>query len=295
MSWVPDWGAALADLDGTADLPPGSRALADDAIRGSLYEAKWRGPFAKGDQPDIAAALRRARARLSDPALARGAPPAPADIPPLGVGWGTYGWKGDATLARFAAARGASLIDTAPTYGRGRTAVEPRLGEALAGLHLDPTWIATKFARHHSRPAAVLASIERSRRALRRDRLDLVQVHWPNPDVPLEATLGALVEAQARGWIRAIGVCNFSVDLLHRARLCAPVVSVQVRLNNEDALALGALRGYCSRNGVRMIAHSPFAQRGATQDLARLVELGFSPIPGTNDIGHLSSNLAWRI
>jgi len=266
--------ASIADME-----------LAEDAVRGSMWEAKWR--FPAQDYPHRADAVQRALVRLR--ALPSGAEGmTPAELPPLGVGWGTYGWKGDGLCLRAAIDGGAVLIDTAATYGYGR--VEKALGSNGVRDRGD-TWLATKFSRNHSKQGPVLASLGRSLTALQVERLDLFQLHWPNPEVPYAETLGAMREALDRGMTRALGVCNVSVDQLHLMRIHAPISTVQVRLNNADLDALGPLARYCHANGVRMIAHSPFEQRGAKRPLAWWVERQFIPIPGSNDPNHILENL----
>lgn len=265
---------------------PGAISLACDAIRGSLYEQKWRGDTS----PDLPPAIRRAIERLSL---------IDEDVHPiefstdhrlsLGVGWGTYRWRGDPACLRAAIDGGAVLIDTAATYGYGR--VEKALG--AAGLRdRGATWIATKFARNHARRASVLASLERSLANLRVDTIDLFQLHWPVTTVPFEETLGAMYQALVDGTVRSLGLCNVSVDQLHVARRYAPISCVQVRLNVKDPLALGPLSDYCNEAGIRLIAHSPFGQgESPRRDLSWFLERNFIPIPGSNNPDHIRENL----
>jgi diketogulonate reductase-like aldo/keto reductase len=273
------------ELQGLAVVAPiADMELAEDAVRGSMWEAKWR--FPAQDYPHRAEAVQRALVRLRG--MPQGKPFEPMETPPLGIGWGTYGWKGDPACVRAAIDGGAVLIDTAATYGYGR--VEKALGSAgLADRGL--TRIATKFARNHARRGPVLASLGRSLSALKLHRLDLFQLHWPNPEVSYEETLGAMREALIQGLTRAVGVCNVSVDLLHLMRFHAPISTVQVRLNNADLDALGPLARYCHAHGIRLIAHSPFEQRGAKRPLSWWTERQFIPIPGSNNPNHILENL----
>lgn len=273
------------ELQGLAVVAPlADLELAEDAVRGSMFENKWR--FPAGDYPHRREAVQRALVRLRE--MPEGKPFEPLETPPLGIGWGTYGWKGDPACVRAAVKGGAVLIDTASTYGYGR--VEKALG--AAGLaDRGETRIATKFSRNHSRQGPVLASLGRSLSALKVNRVDLFQLHWPNPEVPYAETLGAMREALIRGMTRAVGVCNVSVDLLHLMRFHAPISTVQVRLNNADLDALGPLARYCTHHGIRLIAHSPFEQRGAKRPLGWWLERQFIPIPGSNDPNHILENL----
>lgn len=266
-------------------------ALAFDAIHGSMYEEKWRDNA--GAYPDRPAAIRRAIERLS--AIPDDLPvlPTPTDLPPLGIGWGTYGWRGDPDCVSAALAFGAVLVDTAATYGYGR--VELALG--AAGIrNRGKTWLATKFARNHARPKAIFNSVSRSLAALRVESLDLLQLHWPTPAVvPFEETLGAMADQRFLGRVRQLGLCNVSVDQLHVARSRAPIACVQVRINYHDISALGPLKAYCDRAGIRMIAHSPCAQGVAWKQgrpsFPWFVEQGVIPIPGSNEPRHIRENL----
>jgi len=284
--------AALESMLGSKEpFDKAALPLAYDAIRGSMYENKYRG--AHDEYPDLPRAVARALERLQampdDPRPLEWA----GDLPPVGIGWGTYGWKGDGLCLRAAIDGGAVLIDTAATYGYGR--VERALG-SNGVRERGTTWLATKFARNHARRAPVLASLGRSLNALQVERIDLFQLHWPTPAVvPFEETLGAMLEAQRSGKARALGLCNVSVDQLDLARRFAPIAAVQVRLNMYDLSALGPLMDYCGRNDIRLIAHSPCAQgatwKGGRPDFTWFTNRGFIPIPGSNDPEHILENL----
>ncbi len=117
---------------------------------------------------------------------------------------------------------GINLIDTAPAYGWGRA--EELLGRALkgrrmkalladkCGLRLDGTWPV-----HDLRPSQIRAECEASLKRLQTDFIDLYQIHWPDPRVPLEDSLSALLRLKEQGKIRAFGVCIFPPYLLARA------------------------------------------------------------------------------
>ena len=211
-----------------------------------------------------------------------------------------------------------NLIDTADSYG-------PEVSENLIAEALHPypddLVIATKGGLRRTgpgewprdaHPERLKQCCEGSLRRLRLDRIDLYQLHAPDPQVPLEDSLGALRELQEEGKIRHIGVSNVSTEELERARAVVDVVSVQDRFNLVDRGTESVLDA-CERASIGFIPWFPLA----TGDLARsrgpLEELASShgatpgqlalawllarspimmPIPGTSSIEHLEENLA---
>jgi aryl-alcohol dehydrogenase-like predicted oxidoreductase len=162
----------------------------------------------------------------------------------IGLGtWAIGGWMwGGAdddrsvTTIRSALDRGINLIDTAPVYGFGHS--EEVVGKALEGVR-DQAVIATKVAldwseggpRRNSTPARIRQEIEESLRRLRTDRIDLYQVHWPDPLVPIEETAAELEKLRQEGKILAIGVSNYSTEQMDAFRKAAPLASVQPPYN----------------------------------------------------------------
>jgi pyridoxine 4-dehydrogenase len=221
-------------------------------------------------------------------------------------------------VLRRAVELGVNLIDTADSYG-------PEVSENLIAEALHPypegLVIATKGGLRRTgpgewprdaRPERLKECCEGSLRRLRLDRIDLYQLHAPDPQVPLEDSLGALKELQDEGKIRHIGVSNVSVDQLERARAVVDVVTVQNRFNLADRHSEHVLE-VCERDGIGFIPWFPLA----TGDLARpggpLDELARAhdvtpgqlaiawllarspvvlPIPGTASVQHLEENVA---
>lgn len=162
----------------------------------------------------------------------------------IGLGtWAIGGWMwGGAdddrsvTTIRSALDRGINLIDTAPVYGFGHS--EEVVGKALEGVR-DQAVIATKVAldwseggpRRNSTPARIRQEVEDSLRRLRTDRIDLYQVHWPDPLVPIEDTAAELEKLRQEGKILAIGVSNYSTEQMDEFRKAAPLASVQPPYN----------------------------------------------------------------
>lgn len=161
---------------------------------------------------------------------------------------------------------GVNLIDTAPAYGWGRS--EEVVGRAIQGRR-DQVILATKCGlwtddergsfftefdgrvmRRSLRPDTITVEVERSLRRLRVDCIDLYQTHWPSvaPDfTPIVDTLGCLADLQAAGKIRAIGVCNVSIDELKENVLGGPVTSAQFRYSMLHRDAEAGVVPYCAQ------------------------------------------------
>jgi pyridoxine 4-dehydrogenase len=221
-------------------------------------------------------------------------------------------------LLRRVVELGVNLIDTADSYG-------PEVSENLIAEALHPypegLVIATKGGLRRSgpgqwprdgRPERLKECCEASLRRLRLERIDLYQLHSPDPRVPLEDSLGALKELQENGKIRHIGVSNVSGEELQRARAVVDVVTVQNRYNLIDRHSESLLEA-CERDGIGFIPWFPLAigelaRRGGPLDhLARShdatpgqLALGWLlarspvmlPIPGTASVEHLEENVA---
>ncbi|MBA2459858.1 MAG: aldo/keto reductase [Gemmatimonadales bacterium] len=109
-----------------------------------------------------------------------------------------------------------------------------------------------------ARPEQLRAACERSLRALGVERIDLYQLHSPDPRVPLEESVGALAELQSQGKIRWVGLSNVSVAEIERAGRIVPIVAVQNRLNPFFREALGeGVVAHCAAQGIGFLAYSP--------------------------------------
>lgn len=212
---------------------------------------------------------------------------------------------------------GINLIDTADSYG-------PEVSEQLIADALypypDELVIATKGGLRRTgpgewprdaRPERLKECCERSLQRLRLERVDLYQLHSPDPDVPYEESMGAMKELQDEGKVRHVGVSNVSVEQLEVARGVTEVVSVQNRYNLEDRDSEDVLQ-VCERDGLGFIPWFPLATGGLAQPGGPLDEiarehdarpsqvalawlLGHSPvmlpIPGTSSVEHLEENV----
>jgi len=183
--------------------------------------------------------------------------------------WAIGGWMWGGTDKRESIAtihaaidRGITLIDTAPAYGFGRS--EEIVGQALAeGGRRDHVMIATKVGLNWSdgqvfRDASasrVRQEIEDSLSRLRTDYIDLYQVHWPDPTVPIEDTARELERLFRAGKINAIGVSNFSPAQMEQFRTVAPLHAVQPPYNLFERAAESDVLPYAQGHDLVVLAY----------------------------------------
>jgi pyridoxine 4-dehydrogenase len=243
------------------------------------------------------------------------------------TGPGIWGEPQDAAEARRVLRRavelGVDFIDTADAYG-------PEVSERLIAEALHPyppgLVIATKGGlvrpgpsqwAADGRPEHLREACEASLRRLKLERIDVYQLHRIDPKVPLEDSLGELTRLQQAGKIGHIGVSNFDLAQLERARRVARIVSVQNRYNVVDRSSADVLE-LCAREGLAFIPWAPIA-RGATATLegsadsraldalavahgASVMQIALAwllakspvmlPIPGTSKLTHLEEDVA---
>jgi aryl-alcohol dehydrogenase-like predicted oxidoreductase len=171
--------------------------------------------------------------------------------------WGGTDEAESISTIRAALDHGVNVIDTAPAYGFGRS--EEIVGKAIAeGRLRDRVVIATKVGlewkggsvfRNASRDR-INREVEDSLRRLRTDYIDIYQVHWPDPLVPIEETASTMQMLFKQGKIRAIGVSNFSPEQLDRFRSVAPVHVLQPPYNMFERDIETDLLPYCRRNKI---------------------------------------------
>lgn len=176
-------------------------------------------------------------------------------------GWGgLYGEEEAIQAVRRSVELGVNFIDTAEVYGGGLS--EQLVGKAIRGMR-DELVIATKVWPTHYTYSGVIKACERSLRRIGIDVIDLYQLHWPNPLIPLGWTMRAMERLVAEGKIRHIGVSNFSLKQLLRAQEALKreeIVSNQVKYNMLERGAERELLPYAERNRITIIAYSPLAQ-----------------------------------
>ena len=183
------------------------------------------------------------------------------DVPALGLG--TWELRGDAGVAAVerALARGSRHLDTAQGYDN---EAQVGLGLRRSGVARDDVFLTTKVRPRHFRRDDLLRSTEASLAALGVDVVDLLLLHWPNREVPLEETLGALHEARARGLARHVGVSNFAPSLVRRAVAAGPTLTNQVEYH--PFLAQTTLLSLAEELDLLVTAYSPVARGRVRQD-----------------------------
>ncbi|MEV6923031.1 aldo/keto reductase [Dactylosporangium sp. NPDC051485] len=218
-------------------------------------------------------------------------------------------------VLRRAVELGVNFIDTADSYG-------PDVSEELIAEALHPypedLVIATKGGQVRpgpdnwvpdGRPAHLREALDGSLRKLRIEQIPLYQLHRPDPKVPLEDSIGALVELKAQGKIRHIGVSNFTEEQVRAAQRLTPVVSLQNRYNVGDR-GSESLVDLCEQEQIVFLPWAPIHNldgNAAIEGIAKQYEAttrqivlawllarspAVLPIPGTGSIGHLEGNVA---
>jgi len=226
------------------------------------------------------------------------------EVPRIGLGTNRLAHTGENdTFIREAVGAGLRHIDTAHTYVRGQS--EATIGEALASPS-DGVVVATKGGWDSGRPEAIREQIEESLRRLRTDAIDLYYFHRPDPETPLEESLGPIKEARDAGKIRHVGLSSVSIDQLERGRRVVPVAAVQNHYNLEERKWEDVI-DHCEREGIVFVPFFPLrGDRPEVDDIAKRrghsavqVKLAWLlrrspamlPIPGTLSLDHLRENL----
>ena len=228
----------------------------------------------------------------------------------VGVFTGSEGKAEQIAALRKGFELGINLVDTAEMYSAGRS--EEVVGEAARPFRKD-VFIATKVSPDNLRYDDVISACARSLQRLGTTYIDLYQVHWPNPNVPIKETMSALERLVTEGKVRHVGVSNFSVRETEEARSSLSkidVVSNQVEYSLSARSVEENLLPYLAREKLTLIAYSPLARgRIATRipsDL--LARYHLTPaqamlnwvtrdehvvaIPKATNIGHLQENAA---
>ena len=197
-------------------------------------------------------------------------------------------------------------IDTAQAYEN-----EREVGDGLraSGIRRDDVFVTTKIWTNHFAPNDLERSAKESLVRLRMPDVDLLLLHWPNPQVPLAETLGALARARQMGLTRHIGVSNFTVALLEEATKACPAPLVCDQVEYHPYLDQTKVKAACARSGMALVAYSPVAKGKIKTDpvlsrigrdhrkspaqicLRWLVQQNVSAIPRTSKIERLSENI----
>lgn len=213
-----------------------------------------------------------------------------ASVVALGT-WVMGGWmwggadEGESIRAIHAALdEGIDFLDTAPIYGFGYSEIV--VGKAIADRR-DRVVLATKVGmvpnapggrlefrstalgpdenghipvHIYNHPESIRREVELSLKRLKTDRIDLIQTHWQEEETPIEDTMGELVRLRDEGKVRAIGVCNATVEQMDRYRAVGRLDSDQEKYSMIDRKKMeGGQLGYCDGHGVAVLAYSPLA------------------------------------
>lgn len=229
--------------------------------------------------------------------------------------WGEPPSRDEAkAVLRHAVERGVTFMDTADSYG-------PAISETLIAEALFPypedLVIATKGGLErpgpgqwvaNGRPEHLIEACEGSLRRLKLEQIQLYQLHRPDPTVPLEDSIGALVTLKEQGKIRHIGVSNFNEEQLRRAQRLTPIVSIQNRYNVDDRASEG-LVDLCEQEQLVFLPWAPIQDLNNNQLVQQIAERhdatprqivlawllarspSILPIPGTGSVSHLDDNV----
>ena len=218
-------------------------------------------------------------------------------------------WQQGLDLLRRANDLGVTFFDSAWAYG-------PETADRIVGEALEArdAVIATKGGVDKPAPDNIvidgsrdtlLRQIDRALVNLRRESIDLYQLHRVDPNTPIETSVAALAEAQADGRIRHIGLSNITRNDLERALTIAPIASVQNRFNMAETKEQDLVT-FTAERGIAFIPYGPLGanpmKRGATLEPKQAIAwlLSHAPniivIPGTTSIAHLEDNYsAWDV
>jgi diketogulonate reductase-like aldo/keto reductase len=178
-------------------------------------------------------------------------------IPAIGFGTSpmTGGMSPETVLTAFKT--GFRHIDTGRKYG-----TEGAVGEAIqaSGLKRDEIFVVTKVSHENLRPADFARSVDDSLKALKLDQVDLLMIHWPSPEIPLDIAMPSLAKAKRDGQARHIGVANFNTTLLDQAvKLCDEPLSV-LQAEYHPYLDQTKLLAAVRRHGLAFVAYCPLAR-----------------------------------
>ena len=228
-----------------------------------------------------------------------------AEIPAIGFGTSSLGNCGE--IVANALKAGYRHIDTAWKYGTERGVGE---GMRASGVPRSEIFLTTKVTHEYLRADDFARSVDESLKNLGVDHVDLLLVHWPNPEIPLSEPMPALAKAKRQGLTRHIGVANFTIALLDEAiRLCPePLVNLQAEYHPH--LDQTKLLEACRRRGLIFTAYCPLGRGRLLRDpvladiaarkgrplaqiaLRWLVQQGnIIPIPRSSNAGRMAENL----
>lgn len=228
-------------------------------------------------------------------------------IPAIGLGTFSLLGRDCVRLVAEAVGLGYRHIDTAQMYGNEREVGE---GVRASGIAREEMFVVTKVQPENLAPERLKRSVKTSQEALGLGAIDLLLVHWPNKNVPLEDTIEALMSVKRDGFARQIGVSNFTVALIEEASRLSGEQLVCNQIEMHPFLDQSKVIAACRRHGMAVVAYSPIAKGDAKNDavLARigkahgksaaqvslrfLIQQGVAVIPRTSKVERLAENIA---
>jgi 2,5-diketo-D-gluconate reductase B len=230
-----------------------------------------------------------------------------ARIPLLGLGTWQLRGRACARIVEQALRLGYRHLDTAQMYDNEREVGE---GVRASGVKREEVFVTTKIWPSHFAPRDLARAAKERLVQLRMSEVDLLLLHWPNPQVPLSETIPALCKVKKDGLARHVGVSNFTVALIEEAvkHASEPLVCNQIEVH--PFLDQSKVVAACRRHGMAVVAYSPIARGRAKSDpvlgrigrahgrtpaqicLRWLVQQNIAVIPRTSRVERLSENLA---
>lgn len=175
--------------------------------------------------------------------------------------WGGAEEKESLNAIQTALDQGINFIDTAPIYGDGLAesivgkAIKAKPGKVILATKCGLRRRGNGTIKLDLSPVAIRGEIDESLRRLGVEQIDLYQCHWPDPNTPIEMTLEALLQIQAEGKIRHIGVSNFDRGLLEKASASAKIVTLQRHYSLLERTVEAEVLTYCRQNAVGFLAY----------------------------------------
>jgi 2,5-diketo-D-gluconate reductase B len=184
-----------------------------------------------------------------------------AQMPAIGFGTSSLGDCGE--IVATALKLGYRLIDTAWKYGTERGVGE---GIRASGLRREEIFLTTKVSHEYLRSDDFARSVDESLKKLRVDYVDLLMIHWPNPEIPLREPVAALAKAKRQGLARHIGVANFNIAMLDEAIRLSPEPLVNLQAEYHAHLDQTKLLDACRRRGLIFTAYCPLGRGRLLKD-----------------------------
>jgi len=187
-------------------------------------------------------------------------------LPVLGIGTWKMGMAGGLTdkqeidAIKAAVDLGMTHIDTAEIYSEGHS--EELVAEAIKGYDRNDLFITTKVWRTNLEYDAVIKAAKGSLERLETSYIDLLLIHWPNPEIPISETIAAMDYLVEQGLVKHIGVSNFSVEQIKEAQGNSKnaIFTDQVEYSLEDLSPEKDILSYCQQNNMFLTAYSPLGR-----------------------------------